>query len=669
MSYLIRANTPSAALGLVSTNVDTELDELVRKSVIDFEIAEQQKGRKITEPEKKQVYDFNSVFLQKLMGSIDVRIQVLEDDAKEYRKQIYTLLASKYDILVQLRQNERRLSELQKQEFNLFLELSESVSRMAYKFVKSSVAIVCGVVKDLITGELDLDLSAIADRLSEDFSQASMEIMAEGLNTLLVIAFQAVDAKGGIAGRALVSLAASINEIVKNVCSGKVAAIVETTKEWSKAALAQPGTELRRLARQEALRYADLTEKHVADYNKISDSSNVKGFFKQSKEAIRKSQDIPNELEQAFNKTLESTGKAVAKEGLAVAGQAFPAVKAGAAIAVGVANIYASFCETIKDVPMLKQLDKAATEAKSKNKANDARNQAEIDRLQEQIDAQAKQYEQTNDAIITSLNNHTATSMNIVQYSFSAAWLIKSCLQISALSEVYPYMSRDELITLYWSRIGTDLFLGISRLVNLNMLSLVMRGFMEYIDVELNHKKLSCPLIDGDLEQQLKMKWGLDRTTYCKFMSSIEVRSFVEQYQASKEASTPTQASRDIDLDSFVSSYRSKIKEKARLFNQRYFASQNLFQSYAIAGRPLNMSSLDPMVQGYYNVDLDAVNDDTNNTVANAGQQIVLSDKISQSSASSSKRLIAVGLLSALGIAVFVIQQKAKKRKARYKGF
>lgn len=660
MSYPTNIIKSTSSLGIVSVNADTRLDAIVRSSVVAFERSEQRKGRQPSKAERDRVYSFNSSFLKKLQASIDSKLEILEHEADAYKKEIYDLLAEKYELLSSIRSIEKRIDKLEKAELDIFLEISEAVLKASYKFVKSSIKIVCGIAKDLITGRLPLSLSSIADRLSADYSNLAMETLADGINTILTITFEVVGEEGGIAGDALVGLAAAVNDVVSAACSGPVSNIVNGVKEVSKAALAQPGDALKEFATKESLKYASLSAKQVKEYNDISEASGVRGFLRESSDAVQRAQDIPQQLEDAVTDTAMDAGTALAKEGLAVAAQGFPAIKAGAAIAVGVANIYASFCDSVADMPILQTIGSSADKAKANKTARSAKEQAEIDRLEADIAEKYKQYDRTNEAIISSLNNHTATSMQIVQYSFTATWLIKSCSQISALANAYPYMNRDELLTLYWARIGDALFLQISALVDINMFSMMLRGFMEYLDNEISYKGTQCPLIDKDLELQLKQKWGLDRTSYCKFMSRIEVRSFIEQYKQSRTAPAPKQVSSSIDLDAFVSQYRSTILDKTKQFNQRFFARSNLFNSYAIKGANAADSSLTPMQQGYYSTDLDAANLAINKQLYAKSNRLLL-----PGGSGVGMRLVTIGVLAVIG--TLLVVKKHKRSIRRYK--
>jgi hypothetical protein len=640
-------------LGIVSVNVDTEIDALVRRSLISFEQAERRDGRTVSANDKEKVRQFNSAFLTKLQGSIDLKIEELRKELVIYKNEIYNLLSQKYEVLKEIRSTEKDIQKLEAKEFSLFLTISESVIKMSYGFVKKSIKIVCGITKDLITGKLPLSLSALADRLTQDFSNLAMETLAESVNAMLTITFEAVGENGGIVGNALVGLASAVNDIVNVACSGEVKAIMDGVKWASEAAIATPGTAMEQLAVEEGTKYAKMGNKAVKEYNDIANSSNVKSFIGQSGDAIKKAQDIPSELENAVQDTMVNTGEALAKEGLAAVGTAFPAVKAGAAIAMGVANIYASFCESMSDMPILNTVSSAADQSKANKKARNAADQRKMDELQAKVDDGFKQYEQINKDIITGLNKHTATEMQIVQYSFVSSWLIMSCCQISSLAKAYPYMNRDELITMYWATLGDETFIGISNLVNMNLFSLMMRGFMVYIDQEIKYTPLSCPVIDQKLESLLKQKWGLDRRNYCKYMSSVEVKSFIAQYKETSIATDTQTRSSNMNLDYYVSAYRSMIIDRTKFFNQKFFSNNNLFNSYALKGKNASDSALTPILQDYYdtNIDIDL-------STSHAKINLV------QSKESTNKGLfILLGLASIVGVTTFILKRSKKNKK------
>ncbi len=440
-------------------DVNNELEAATRKSVVIFDLCEQRRGRFAAESEKARVYEFNSAFLQNLQSSIYKQLQVLEKELAEYKRNVHDLLASKYEKLIEIRKTEKEITKLKNAEFNLWLELSESILKMSYKVMKGSVVIFGSMAKDIITGKLPLSLSAITDRLTADISNLAGEVAAEGLNTLLTVAMETIGSEGGIIGEALVGLASAVNDIVSAACSGPVADIMNTAKTVANAALAQPGDALKQLAVDEGTRYANLASEQVKEYNDISEASGIRGHLREGVDAVQKAQQIPDKLQNAVEDTAMNAATAVGKEALAVTAQAFPAIKAGAAVMVGVANIYSALCDTVGNMPILQQIGDSADAAQSNNKARNAKNQSKIDELQKKVDSDYAEYEQINRDIIENINNHTATVMQYVQYSFSAAWLIQSCCQISSLAKTFPYLNRDELITMYWNSMGDQIFL------------------------------------------------------------------------------------------------------------------------------------------------------------------------------------------------------------------
>jgi hypothetical protein len=293
--------------------------------------------------------------------------------------------------------------------------------------------------------------------------------------------------------------------------------------------------------------------------------------------------------------------KAVFKEGLAIAGTTFPPLKIGAAFVSGVSTTYGSFCDNMSDMPVLQTL-----EARSKNPSQSmALDAKKVAALENEITANLNEYEYQNQKIISNLNSQTATMMELVQYSFSSSWLMKSCWQLKSLRKAYPYMSNEEIVTLFFGRIGNSDFLKIKNLLTINMFSFILRGFYVFVSEEIKAEPETCPLIDQELAYSLNQRWGLTKKDYCQHMSRLEVRQLIEEYQEAKSTIKVPKKTTET-LEQFVAKNKEAIRQRIAFFNKKYFSDKNLFNSFAIEGRDIDSSSLNANTKTYYKTKLQA---------------------------------------------------------------
>jgi hypothetical protein len=582
------------ALGFVPKNVDDDIDKLARASVARFQAYQIKKGYRVPQEEIVRNIEFHTTFLKGLNASINKKLDMLNAKLVEYQDELYKILVQKKQELVNLRRVEKSLTKLEKEarEHSLFMGLCEGVIRTSKNFVKNSIKTVGNLTIDLLTGEVPLSLDGILNRLADDFSELAMTTLSETLNVVLTEALIAAQQIGGVVCDSIVFLASAASEIINVACSGPVRDTMESAKWVADATMATPGTALASYSEEVG---QDISKAIVDDMNTIAKPYNIANLVKQGD-----FEKPPKALEDAIdNIKMEDVAKVAAKEGLASAGTAFPPLKVGAAVVSSVATIYGSFCDNVSDMPILQTLEDSSKDANQ----SIALDKNKVAKLEKEADESFQKYQKENQAIISNLNNQTATMMEIVQYSFTSTWLMKSCWQLKDLRSAFPYMSNDQVITLYFSRIGDSDLSRLKSLLTSNMFSFLLKGIWVFVSEEINGKQETCPLIDQELATLLNQRWGLTRSNYCQHMSRLEVRQMIEEYQDMKATiSVPKKTTET--LEQFVARNRSLISERIDFFKNKYFREKNLFKSFAIDGRDVKDSSLSSNSKLYYQTKL-----------------------------------------------------------------
>lgn len=250
-------------------------------------------------------------------------------------------------------------------------------------------------------------------------------------------------------------------------------------------------------------------------------------------------------------------------------------------------------------MPILQTLEDSSNKASSST----AIDKDKMAKLEREAQANFQAYQKKNQAIIDNLNNQTATMMEIVQYSFASTWLMKSCWQLKDLRKAFPYMSNEQVVTLYFGRIGDSDLIKLKNLLTMNMFSFLLRGIYVFVSEEMKGRQESCPIIDQELANLLNQRWGLTKANYCQHMSRLEVRQMIEEYQEMKSTINIPKKTNET-LEQFVARNRSLITERIAYFKNKYFKEKNLFKSFAIDGRDVSDSSLSVDTKLYYNTKL-----------------------------------------------------------------
>ena len=367
---------------------------------------------------------------------------------------------------------------------------------------------------------------------------------------------------------------------------------MDSAKWVADSTLATPGTALAEYSQKVG---QNISKGIVDDMNTIAKPYNIVNLVRQGE-----FEKPPKKLEEAIdNIKLEDVVEVAAKEGLASTGSAFPPLKVGAAVVSGVSTIYGSFCDNLSDMPILQTLEDSSNKASSST----AIDKDKMARLEREAQANFQAYQKKNQAIIDNLNNQTATMMEIVQYSFASTWLMKSCWQLKDLRKAFPYMSNEQVVTLYFGRIGDSDLIKLKNLLTMNMFSFLLRGIYVFVSEEMKGRQESCPIIDQELANLLNQRWGLTKANYCQHMSRLEVRQMIEEYQEMKSTSNIPKKTNET-LEQFVARNRSLITERIAYFKNKYFKEKNLFKSFAIDGRDVSDSSLSVDTKLYYNTKL-----------------------------------------------------------------
>jgi hypothetical protein len=283
------------ALGFVSKNVDTEIDELARTSVARFQAYKAKQGDRISSEEAVRNLDFHTTFLRGLNDCINKRITVLNQRLEKYEDELYDLLSQKKIALENLRKTEARLSKLEKEakEHNIFIGLAEGVVKASKRFVKNTAKLVGTLTVDLLSGEIPLSLDAITNRLQQDLSDLAFGAVSDVLNVVFTEALIAAQQAGGIIEESVVFLAEAASEIINVSCSGPVRDSMNTAKNMADSTMATPGSAFSEYCKKKG---KGVSQAIVDDMNSIAKPYNIKSLITQG--SFEKP---PKELESAID--------------------------------------------------------------------------------------------------------------------------------------------------------------------------------------------------------------------------------------------------------------------------------------------------------------------------------------------------------------------------------
>ncbi len=294
----------------------------------------------------------------------------------------------------------------------------------------------------------------------------------------------------------------------------------------------------------------------------------VKKDAKQSANIVKDEATEQIQKELFSDDALKDYAKTAAKAGVSAATNAFPPAKAVSAVVLVLSTAYTEFCEASEDLPAL---DLAVKKGK---KSYDV-DQKQITQMRQQIAQDSQQIEQTNIQIINTINRKDATEIEKAQYTFCEFFLIRSTNQLEFLAKSFPYMTKEELVTVFFSRIGEDDFAKLRVLVNANMLSLLLRAFFAYVEEELDYQPTVCPLLPPGLLKQVQARYGLDQSNYCKNLSQPEVRAMINAYNK-LPTSGPTKAT---SIESLTKTNKALFQKAEAQFIEKYLPKSGPLRS------------------------------------------------------------------------------------------
>lgn len=544
--------------------LDSISQQLLDEAMLNIEqqdrSAEQQGRVKISNSETRV---YTSTYLSTLILSLNGRIKNLEDAAKACKTKIYNLRKEYENQVATLRRKESQLKRLEDDvKFqSTFCNFLKGVVKICFDFYVQMNKNIINIAVDMLSGDLEFSFDEIKKRLVDDTLKAVSTATVKGLELTLATAAAAAERVGGAQALAVInSISKAVHSAISNACSGPIKEIAKSVAEYSEAAM-NPNP-----AAVFAEGVSSKVQKTSSKTSKVYDKVGLLGAGK----ATRESLDIIKQ-ELFSEEALKDYAKTAAKTGLSATTNAFPPAKAVAAATSVLSDSYLAFCEATNDLPAVLIAEK--TGAKSQNVSK-----GKIAALRRDINLKSGQIEQQSIAILRKINEKDATDVEIIQYNFCVTFLTRSTNQLSFLAKTFPYLSKEELVTVFFSYLG-DVEFGKARdLLNANMMSMFLRAFFVFVDEELHYETQQCPLLPKGLADQIKTRYNLTQENYCKNMSNPEIREMLHAYNLLPKY-VPTKAT---SIESLVKENKSLFQMAEKDFVAKYLPAGTKFSTRAL---------------------------------------------------------------------------------------
>lgn len=659
-------------MGAISTNLETEANRLANEAFSRYQ-ASRPIGKKLSQQDKDRYIKFANTFCADLLGSMEKHIKAIKDELKRAETELNGVRQKYIQAVLRLRQQERQLSQAEKDARNrtLVCDLVKGTVRIMKKACKSALDSTVLMLTDLMTGDLEFSWKAIKERLIKNATDITIGVVMDATNMVIESAIASATRNGGgVALDFLTSVMDGINSVINAVCSGPIRDVMDGVKEAAYATMATPGAATADFLAKQGTKLvkSDTPEQNTSSITTISlqDFQTIKKNVGNVGGKIQGVvQDTVNDLKEEFLN--EDTAKDLAitagKEGLAVLGKSVPAVAAVGAGVAAVAEIYGAMCDNASKMEGLTVMNNINSDLKGRigrEKSKQATIDAKTKKLQQDIDKSQQEIEQANEDSLAQINKIQGIEIKEAQYVFMATWFVKSAQQIKAISRSYPYMTRDELLTLYFSKIGDDVIDALMNYTSSDMLEIFMRGFALYIKVDLKFQQKTCPIISNELANHLKRAYNLSRADFCRNMSQLEAEAFIRDYESTK-ADRKVAVSTSTTAEDFFRKNKDKLQDafaKAQEdFNRKYFGSdgKNAFVSSAIRGS--STSNLDSSIQGF-------LNKSKAQYVKSMNMQKAAASKIPLNDSANNKTKIAITLLvlaGVVGATTYMIKKRNQK--------
>ncbi len=613
--YIKRAS--NLPMGAINTNLETQANRLANEALSKYQ-AGRPISKKLSQKDQERYVKFANTFCTSLLGGMEKHIKAIENELRNAEIELNNVRQKYLQAVLTLRAQEQQLSKAEKEARNRTLigDLVRGTVRVVKKACKAAVDSSIMMLSDLMTGDLEFSWKAIKERLITNATDITIGVVMEATNMVLESAIASATRNGGgVALDFLTNVMDGINSVINVVCSGPVRNVMNGVKEAAYATMATPGAATAEFLAKQGQKLGKATNQSSKQSNQ--NTSTITTISSIDFQTIKTNsgkiggkikdvtQDTINNLKKEFldENTAQDLATTVGKESLAVAGKSFPPVAVVGAGVAAVSEIYGAVCDSANKMEGLAVMNSINTDLKvriGREKNNQAAVDAKTKQLLQDIDKSQQVIEQGNEDSLAKINQIQGLEIKEAQYVFMATWFVKSTQQIKSISKSYPYMTRDELLTLYFSKIGSDVIDALMNYTSSDMLEIFMRGFAVYIKVDLKFKQQSCPLISNELADHLKRAYNLSRADFCRNMSQLEAETFIKDYEATK-AQRAVSVSTSTTAEDFFRQNRGKFQDaftKAQQdFSRKYFGveGKNAFVSSAIKGS--TTSNLDPSIQ------------------------------------------------------------------------
>jgi hypothetical protein len=554
----------SLALGMTPKGLDSISQQLADEAMLSIEqqdrLAEKQGKSKISN-DKTRTY--TSAYLNSFVSGLSNRIKVLEDDAASCKTKIYNLRKEYETQVAGLRRKESQLQKLEDSaKFrSTFCNFLKGVVKICFDFYIQMNKNIIAIAVDLLSGDLEFSFSEIKKRLLDDTLKAVSTAGVQSLNLTLATAASAAERVGGAQALAVInSISKAVHSAISNACSGPIKDIAKSVAEYSEAAM-NPNP---------AAVFAEGISKKVQKTSNKTDKIYGKAGSMEMGDATKDS--LAAIKQELFSEdALKDYAKVAAKTGLSAATSAFPPAKAVAAATSVLSDSYLAFCQATDDLPAILIAEKSGAKSEVVSKGK-------VAALRKDIDSKADRIEQQSLIILRKINEKDATDVEIIQYNFCVAFLMRSTNQLSFLAKTFPYLSKEELVTVFFSYLG-DVEFGKARdLLNANMLSMFLRAFFVFVDEELQHEAQQCPLLPKGLADQMKKRYNLTQENYCKNLSNPEIREMLHAYDLLPKY-VPTKAT---SIESLVAENKSLFQMAEKDFAAKYLPAGTKLSTRAL---------------------------------------------------------------------------------------
>jgi len=670
-------------MGAIATNLETQANRLANEALSKYQ-ASRPNGKKLSQKDQERYAKFANTFCTSLLGGLEKHIKAIENELKNAELELNNIRQQYIQAVLTLRSQERQLAKAEKEarERWLVCDLVKGTVRVMKKACKAAIDSSVMMLTDLMTGDLEFSWKAIKERLIKNAADLTIGVVMDATNMVLESAIAAATRNGGgVALDFLTNVMDGINAVINTVCSGPVRNVMNGVKEAAYATMATPGAATAEFLAKQGQKAAKVTLQSKQSSKQISSqsTSTITTITSVDFQTIKSNvgniggkikgvaQDTVNDLKKEFlnEDTLKDLAITAGKEGLAVAGKSFPPVAAVGAGVAAVSEIYGAVCDSATKMEGLAVMNSVNADLKGRigrEKSKQAAVDAKTKQLLQDIDKSQQAVEQGNEATLAQINKIQGIEIKEAQYVFMATWFVKSTQQIKAISLSYPYMTRDELLTLYFAKIGNDVIDALMNYTSSDMLEIFMRGFALYIKVDLKFQQKTCPMISNELADHLKRAYNLSRADFCRNMSQLEAEAFIKDYEATKE-DRKVSVSTSTTAEDFFSKNKDKLQNafaKAKQdFDRKYFGSEgkNAFISSAIKGS--NVSNLDPSIQGM-------LNKIKNQQAQTLNTQKVAASKIPLTSPQEKTTKIAITILALIGVVgttAYILKKRNQKAK------